>query len=187
MYLDPDRSRIVYKTWNWHYANNASIGAVVPLPQTQWWNARLTLNGQLNSVKLEIPYEPTYQCTKPQYYVALSNEFRLSQKHNVTIGLDGGYLHGAIQGYYSLGDIYNLACRAKWTSQDKKWSLTLRGDDLLNAGVPRVRVNYGIHQVDFRPSRYNTRFSVHLSYTFGSFDKVETKEPTQLSTDRFGI
>lgn len=187
MYLDPYRSRIVYKTWNWHYASNASIGAVVPLPQTKWWNARLTLNGQLNSVKLDIPYEPTYQCTKPQYYVALSNEFRLSQKHNITIGLDGSYLHGAIQGYYSLGDIYNLACRAKWTSQDKKWSLTLRGDDLLNAGVPRVRVNYGIHQVDFRPSRYNTRFSVHLSYTFGSFDKVQTKEPTQLSTDRFGI
>ena len=187
MYLDPYRSRIVYKTWNWHYASNASIGAVVPLPQTKWWNARLTLNGQLNSVKLEIPYEPTYQCTKPMYYVALSNEFRLSQKHNITIGLDGSYLHGAIQGYYSLGDIYNIACRAKWTSQDKKWSLTLRGDDLLNAGVPRVRVNYGIHQVDFRPSRYNTRFSVHLSYTFGSFDKVQTKEPTQLSTDRFGI
>ena len=68
-----------------------------------------------------------------------------------------------------------------------RWSLTLRGDDLLNAGVPRVRVNYGIHQVDFQPSRYNTRFSVYLSYTFGSFDKVQTKEPTQLSTDRFGI
>ncbi len=187
MYLDPDRSRIVYKSWNWHYANKASIGAVVPLPQTQWWSARLTLNGQLNSVKLDIPYELTYQCTKPQYYVALSNEFRLSQKHNITIGLDGSYLHGAIQGYYSLGDMCVLACRAKWTSQDKKWSLTLRGDDLLNAGVPRVRVNYGIHQVDFQPSRYNTRFSVHLSYTFGSFDKVETKEPTQLSTDRFGI
>ena len=187
MYLDPDRSRIVYKSWNWHYANKASIGAVVPLPQTQWWSARLTLNGQLNSVKLEIPYEPTYQCTKPMYYVALSNEFRISQKHNITIGLDGSYLHGAIQGYYSLGDMCVLACRAKWTSQDKKWSLTLRGDDLLNAGVPRVRVNYGIHQVDFQPSRYNTRFSLHLSYTFGSFDKVETKEPTQLSTDRFGI
>ncbi len=185
MYLDPKINQIVYKTWNWDYHNLLNATAVLPLPKTDRWQGKLTLNGQLNSVRTEVPYAETLERHKPMLYAGLDNEFTLSERYHLTAGADLGYVTGGIQGYYSFSDMVMLNLRAKWVSSDKKWSVTLRGDDLLNKATPKIRVDYGIHRFDFSPSSFNRRVSLDIRYTFGSF-KSE-KKPAQLKTDRFGM
>lgn len=185
MYLDPKINQIVYKTWNWHYRNSLSVAAVLPLPQTTWWQGKLTVNGQFNSAKIDIPYAEPLERNRFMLFTSLTNDFVISEKYNFSAGADFRYITGGMQGIYIFSDIIGLDLSAKWVSQDKKWSVTLNGNDLLNRATPRIRVDYSIHQFDFVPNTFGRSVSLDLRYTFGSF-KSE-KKPTQLNTDRFGM
>lgn len=185
MYLDPKINQIVYKTWNWNYSNSLSLATVLPLPQTSWWQGKLTMNGQFNSVKMDIPYEEALERHRFMFFASLTNDFVISEKHNLTAGLDASYITGGMQGLYTFDDIIGLDVRMKWMSQDKKWSVTLNGDDLLNRATPRIKVDYGIHKFEFVPATFGRSVSLDLRYTFGSFKSEKT--PGQLNTDRFGM
>lgn len=183
IYLDPNQSKIIYKTWNWDYYNSLSLGAVIPVSPTSWWSCQAVVNGQLNSVKMDVPFEDLYEKTKPMLFASLNNDFTLGK--GISLGLDGSVVHGGTQGYYGFSDMWTLTARAKWTSADKKWTVTLRGYDLLNSAIPKIKADYGVHRFDFQPFSMNRSVRLDLRYTFGGF-KTE-KKPTQLKTDRFGI
>lgn len=185
IHLNPDLGKIVYKTWNWDYYNQLQVGAILPLPQTNWWQGRLTLMTSLNSLKMDVPFEPKLRRDKFMFFGMMTNDFTLGQKDNVTLGLDLNYVHGGMQGFYDFGDMWNLTGRAKWTSQDKKWSVTLNATDILNMAIPKIKADYGIHKFDFQPFKYNTTVSLDVRYTFGGFKT--TRKPNQLNTDRFGM
>lgn len=185
IYLDPVYNKIVYRTWNWDFYNTLSAVAVLPLPQTKWWEGKLTMNAQLNSIRMDVPFEEKLKRHKVMFFASMTNDFRLSQSHNITVGLNGTFIHGGMQGYYDFGDMLNLSASAKWTSQDRKWSIALQANDLLNKATPKIKANYGIHKFSFEPMKFNRSVSLDIRYTFGGFKTA--KKPTQLNTDRFGI
>lgn len=118
-------------------------------------------------------------------FTTMTNDFRLSQKQNIVVGLNATFIHGGMQGFYDFGDMFNLSASAKWTSQSQKWSIALQAKDLLNRAIPRVKANYGIHKFNFEPMNFNRSISLDVRYTFGGFKT--TKKPTPLITDRFGM
>ncbi|MDN4753080.1 outer membrane beta-barrel protein [Porphyromonadaceae bacterium W3.11] len=185
MYLDPERNQIVYRTWNWDYYNTLSAVAVLPLPQMRWWEGKLTINGQLNSLQMDVPFAEKLRRNKIMLFASMTNDFRLSQKHNISLGLNGTYIKGGMQGYYDFADMFNLSASAKWTSQNQKWSVTLQANDLLNSAIPKVKADYGIHKFNFEPMNFNRSISLDIRYTFGGFKTI--KKPTQLNTERFGM
>lgn len=185
MYLDPELNKIVYSTWNWDFYNTLSAVAVLPLPQTKWWEGRLTISAQLNSLQMEVPFADKLRKNKPMLFASMTNDFRLSQKHNITIGLNVTYTHGGMQGYYDFADMFNLSASGKWTSQNQKWSVTMQVNDLLNSAMPKVKADYGIHKFNFEPMNFNRSLSLDIRYTFGGFKTA--KKPTQLNKDRFGM
>lgn len=185
MYLDPELEKIVYKTWNWHYYNNLSLTAVAPLPKTDWWQGRLVLDVSPTWIKLDVPFVGTVDRRRTSLFGSLSNDFVLSQRNGLTAGLDFSYITGGMQGLYDFSDIVNLSARMKWVSRDKKWSVTLRGNDLLEKGTPKIKANQGVQQFEFVPSRYGRNFSLDIRYTFGNYKSV--KSPSQLDTSRFGM
>lgn len=185
MYLDPERNQIVYKTWNWDFYNTLSAVAVLPLPQTKWWEGKLTMSANLNLLQMDVPFAEKLRRDNVMLFVSMTNDFRLSQVRNISVGLSGTYIHGGMQGYYDFADMFNLSASAKWTSRDQKWSVTLQANDLLNSAMPKVKANYGIHKFDFKPRNFNRSVSLDIRYTFGGFKTA--KKPAQLNTDRFGI
>ena len=136
-------------------------------------------------IKLDVPFVGTVDRRRTSLFGSLSNDFVLSERNGLTAGLDLSYITGSMQGICDISDVANLSARMKWVSRDKKWSVTVRGNDLLEKGSPRVRANQGVQQFDFVPSRHGRNFSLDIRYTFGNYKSV--KSPSQLDTSRFGM
>ena len=114
----------------------------------------------------------------------MNNTFTLSKSRpNLKLDLNGMYLSGAIQGIYSVSNLYDLTAALKWQFADEKATLMLKCNNILRGSVPVTEIDESgqysrIKQLD------DTRcFTVSFIWKFGGFKQ---KEHEKVDASRFG-
>ena len=112
---------------------------------------------------------------------SLDNTFKVND--NLSFELIGSLQTPMIQGTFDIDAIYNLTAGLKWNFANDRISLAARCSDILNSGMPNLKVRFKGQHLDMNNDFYSRAFTFHLSYRFGGYKK---KAIRNVDTSRFG-
>lgn len=138
------------------------------------------LSANLKSEKGSLDNGISFNKNRVLLYLNLKNDLQISSR--IFADFSFSYITGGIQGYYDISDIVDVNVGLKWQSKNKKWTIALRGNDLLNKQVPIIGVRHQNQVFRFIPPRDCRSMLFEVKYSFGELKK---QTPSQLETSRF--
>lgn len=181
-YQDPDRLRAYYQSINLDTHNTFGAMAVIPFRIGQFLSSRFVASGFLIQDKgmfVDIPFDRQ----KLFGQLMLFNTFTLSRKENISLEVNGRYNAPSIQGIYDVDANYNLSAGLIWNPKTNKWSVILRGEDLLNGLRGKTHIDYPGQKSNMTVYSDTRSVSLTLKYTFG---KTSRKTKKEVDASRFG-
>lgn len=181
-YQDPDRLRAYYQSINFDTHNTFGAMAVIPFRIGQFLSSRFVASGFLIQDKgmfVDIPFDRQ----KLFGQLMLFNTFTLSRKENISLEVNGRYNAPSIQGIYDVDANYNLSAGLIWNPKPNKWSVILRGEDLLNGLRGKTHIDYPGQKSNMTIYSDTRSVSLTLKYTFG---KTSRKTKKEVDASRFG-
>ena len=180
-YQPTDRMAVIMKETNFDYSNYFGLQASAQFRVGQW------LNGNVNATAL-------YRHDKTQFFdlpidrTRLSGILsgmaasRLSQRHNIQLILNPFFQTKSIQGLYDINPFLRLNATIRYTSKNGKWSLVVKGENILNA---HMSTSSTIANQDYtmRVWMPYTNYSLTAIYRIGNFKEKQKKE---VDTSRMG-
>ena len=180
-YQSTDRMAVVMKETNFDYSNCFGLQASAQFRMGSW------LNGNVMATAL-YRHDKTNFFDLPIDRTCLSGILggmvvaRLSQKHNIQFTLNPFFQTKAIQGLYDIDPFLRLNATLRYTSENGKWSLVAKGENILNAHVD-TRSTIVNQDYTMRVWMPYTNYSLTAIYRLGNFIEKKKKE---VDTSRMG-
>lgn len=181
VYQSTERLALIYQNLNWNYSQRIGLQAVLPFTITKWYNTKVTLIGMQMHQRADDYHDISFNKKKLSGVILWDNSFQLN-KH-LLFNLEGFYQAPSIQGTYDLDGLLRMSLSARYVFLGDKASVTLKCNDIFNAGNPYAKVRLGQQYLNLNTNKYSRLFSIHFSYRFGGYKKREVKS---VDTDRFG-
>ena len=180
-YQPSDRMAVVMKETNFDYSNYYGLQASAQFRVGNW------LNGNINATAL-YRHDKTDFFGLPVDRTCLSGILsgmavaRLSQKHNIQLILNPFFQTKAIQGVYDIDPFLRLNASLRYTTKDGKWSLTAKGENILNS---HMSTSSTVANQDYamRVWMPYANYSLTAVYRIGNFKEKQKKE---VDTSRMG-
>ena len=180
-YQPTDRMAVIMKETNFDYSNYFGLQTSAQFRVGQW------LNGNINATAL-------YRHDKTQFFDLPIDRARLSgilggmavvkfsQRHNIQLILNPFFQTKSIQGLYDINPLLRLNATIRYTSKNGKWSLVVKGENILNA---HMSTSSTIANQDYtmRVWMPYTNYSLTAIYRIGNFKEKQKK---QVDTSRMG-
>ena len=183
-YQSTSELKNIFRYENMDFQLQSGIGAVVPFRVGEFWSSQATLTGIRMQEKSVHFHDLSFNNVKYVIQAILNNTFTLSKSRpNLKLDLNGMYLSGAVQGIYSVSNLYDVTAALKWQFADDKATLMLKCNNIFKGNVPVTEIDESgqysrIKQLD------DTRcFTVSFIWKFGGFKK---KEHEKVDASRFG-
>ena len=180
-YQSSDRMAVIMKETNFDYSNYFGFQASAQFRIGSW------LNGNINATAL-YRHDKTLFFDLPINRTCLAGILsgmvvaRLSQKHNILFVLNPFFQTKAIQGVYDIDPYLSLDATLRYTSQNGKWSLVAKGENIMNAHI-NTRSKIVNQDYSMRVWRPYTNYSLTAIYRIGNFKEKKKKE---VDTSRMG-
>ncbi|WP_316820525.1 outer membrane beta-barrel family protein [Pedobacter gandavensis] len=163
-----DPSTNITKLTPLNYANTYQIGfsTYYNFKKYSWWNNVSGFNINYQNVKSKIDFIQSIDGANGYFYT--NNDFTLNQSKSVFIGLNYGLqLPGQYQ-IFHISSLHMLDASMKFLFLKKNLTLTITGEDLLNAQKPLI--SYKSNGIANNVKSYgDTRgFRIGVSYKFGN-------------------
>lgn len=161
-----------------NYANTYQIGfsTYYNFKKLTWWNNISGFNVNYQNVKSKIELIQSIDGANGYFYT--NNDFTLNQSKSIFIGLNYGLqLPGRYQ-IFHISSLHMLDASMKFLFLKKNLSVTITGEDLLNAQKPLI--SYKSNGINNNVKSYgDTRsFRISLSYKFGNMNlKSKNRNP----------
>ncbi len=180
-YQSTDRLALIYKNMNWNYMQMWGANVILPFKAGNWLDSRLTLVGMQVHQRCDDFFDIPFNRKKWMFSGTLDNTFKVNKF--LAIELMGSVQTPMIQGTFDIETIYNLTAGLKWNFANDRISLSVRCSDILNSGMPNLKVRFKGQYLDMNNDFYSRAFILHLSYRFGGYKKKAIKN---VDTSRFG-
>ncbi len=180
-YQPSDRMAVVMKETNFDYSNYFGLQASAQFHVGSW------LNGNVMATAL-CRHDKTVFFDLPIDRTCLSGILggmavaRLSQKHNIQFTLNPFFQTKAIQGLYDIDPFLRLNATLRYTTENGKWSLVAKGENILNAHID-TRSTIVNQDYTMRVWMPYTNYSLTAIYRLGNFKEKKKKE---VDTSRMG-
>jgi hypothetical protein len=180
-YQPSDRMAVVMKETNFDYSNYFGLQASAQFRIGSW------LNGNVMATAL-YRHDKTKFFDLPIDRTCLSGILggmavaRLSQKHNIQFTLNPFFQTKAIQGLYDIDPFLRLNATLRYTTENGKWSLVAKGENILNAHI-NTRSTIVNQDYTMRVWMPYTNYSLTAIYRLGDFKEKKKKE---VDTSRMG-
>ncbi len=180
-YQASDRMAVVMKETNFDYSNYFGLQASAQFHVGSW------LNGNVMATAL-CRHDKTVFFDLPIDRTCLSGILggmavaRLSQKHNIQFTLNPFFQTKAIQGLYDIDPFLRLNATLRYTTENGKWSLVAKGENILNAHID-TRSTIVNQDYTMRVWMPYTNYSLTAIYRLGNFKEKKKKE---VDTSRMG-
>ena len=181
-YQPSDRMAVVMKETNFDYSNYYGLQASAQFRVGQWLNGSMMATALYRHDKsnnfFDLPINRTF----------LSGIFggmavvKFSQRHNIQFIVNPFFQTKAIQGIYDIDPMLRLNATLRYTSQNGKWSLVAKGNNILNASI-NTRSTIGNQDYAMRVWMPYTSYSLTAIYRIGNFKEKKKKE---VDTSRMG-
>lgn len=182
LYQAPNRLTEVYKTLNFDYQQEIGLQVVVPFKVGKWLNSRITATGYNKREKDSDFWDIPFNRNHTSFMVSMNNSITLSTKPNLLLTLSGYYQNGSIQGIYDLSRSGAVNTSLKWTSDNNKFSLTLKGNDLFTTEHVNPDIRFNSQHVTNKFSNITRGVEVSFRYQFGNHKE---KKREDVDTSRF--
>ena len=181
-YMRHDRLAVSYKNLNFDFQQQGGIQIGIPVTVGKWLNSRLSLLGiwqrEKNSYFYDIPFDRHIIWGM----INLRNDFTVSSKPDISLSVDGMIRSKAIQATYDLPSSGNLDLAARWNFLNRKATLKLYCNDLLETNGINPYINYMGQNLRMEFSRYR-EVGVSFTYRFGGYKETKHEE---VDKGRFG-
>lgn len=182
-YQSQTELRATYQTINFDAHNLYGLMGVLPVRYGEFANSRLTVTGFLIHDKGRL-HELLFDRKKLYGRFMLTHTFFLSRQKNLSLEVSGYYGTRSIQGFYDVGEMYDLSAGLIWRIAKRKCSFTLRGEDLLNGRQATTIIHEKGQQSRMKLFTDTRMVSLTVRYSFGQVKKKTTDKP--VDTSRFG-
>lgn len=175
--------QLIYQTTNFKYTQSMGVSASLPATWGRL-NSRLTVDASYNKAESKSFHDLTFDKNKIVLYSNLDNTFNLSDKPNIKLELSATYVSPFLQGPMDLSKIFNLEAGVKWTSNNNKAVLSIKGYDLTDSWTIDTALrfaNQNLRMDQLHDSRY---VSATFSYKFGQ--DMKKNKINKVDTSRFG-
>ena len=181
-YQPTDRMAVVMKETNFDYSNYYGLQALAQFRVGHWLNGSMMATALYRHDKsnnfFDLPINRTF----------LSGIFggmavvKFSQRHNIQLTVNPFFQTKAIQGVYDIDPMLRLNVTLRYTSQNGKWSIVAKGNNILNAYI-NTRSTIGNQDYTMRVWMPYTSYSLTAIYRIGNFKEKKKKE---VDTSRMG-
>ncbi|NDV59764.1 outer membrane beta-barrel family protein [Bacteroides sp. 519] len=182
LYQDPTRLTEVYKYLNFDYQQQFGVQMVIPFKIGNWLNSRITTTGYNKREKDNDFWDIPFNRNHTSFMVSMNNSITLSTQPNLLLNISGYYQNGSIQGIYDLSRSGALNASLRWKSDNQKFTVTLKGNDLLGTEQVNPKIKFKGQHVSNRFSNTTRGVEVSFSYQFGNHKEKQREE---VDTSRF--
>lgn len=154
---------------------NIGVQAIIPVKINPWWDISNTFLAM--NQNYDLSYENIRQkLNKVFLLINTSNTFKVN--NNISAELSGRYHAPSIQGFYQIGNFFDVSAAINIKMFQEKALLSLSGHDLFYTNRSIVNIQYPNQDLGF--TRYNDTRLLKLSfrYKFGNTD-LKNKQKQQ--------
>ena len=180
-YQPTDRMAVVMKETNFDYSNYFGLQASAQFHVGNWLNGNVMATALYRHDKTQF-FDLAVDRTRLSGIIGGMAVAKLSQKHNIQFILNPFFQTKAIQGVYDIDPLLRLNATLRYTSKDGKWSLVVKGENILNA---HINTRSTIANQDYAMCVWMpyTNYSLTAIYRIGNFKEKKKKE---VDTSRMG-
>ena len=180
-YQPTDRMAVVMKETNFYYSNYFGLQASAQFHVGNWLNGNVMATALYRHDKTKF-FDLAVDRTRLSGIIGGMAVAKLSQKHNIQFILNPFFQTKAIQGVYDIDPLLRLNATLRYTSKDGKWSLVVKGENILNA---HINTRSTIANQDYAMCVWMpyTNYSLTAIYRIGNFKEKKKKE---VDTSRMG-
>lgn len=183
LYQKPNELIAIYKYLNFKYSNKIGVMSVIPINWTKFFDSRLTVNAFLMKQK-GVLENIAFNREKISGRINLNNTIYLLNKKNLYLQISAWYQLPSIQGLYDVSNLWNASASISWQSLDKRWNVSLEGEDIFNSYILKSKVNYNNQIYNFTNKVYNQTLKLSIKYIFNGY---KDKKKNVINTSRFGF
>lgn len=177
-YQPDHRLTVIMREVNFDYCLIHGLQASARFSAGKWLSGSVTATGSYRHDKSNTSFDRT-QLTA---ILSSTTAFRLTQQHDIRLILTPTFQTKAIQGAYDIDPMFRLNASLRWTSDNKKWSLTATGQNITNSHVT-YRSCLANQDYTLRDWVEYPHVSLTATYRIGSFKEKKVKE---VDTSRMG-
>lgn len=182
-YQDPDRLAEVNQFVNFNFRRSWMLQLMASYRVGKWWNGRVFAVGLLSHDKLDDFHGIGIDRKKCSAVFTTNNTFILSRKPQLVLNVSGRYQTAAIQGIYDIRPMGTADASLQWTSANKKATLILKGEDLLDVSSPHTLIDWEGQRMEQRLNWDNRNVSLTFVYKLGGYKEKKRKA---VDTSRIG-
>ena len=180
-YQPSDRMAVIMKETNFDYSNYYGLQASAQFHIGNWLNGNVMATALYRHDKTNF-FDLAVDRTRLSGIIGGMAVAKLSQKHNIQFILNPFFQTKAIQGVYDIDPLLRLNATLRYTSKDGKWSLVVKGENILNAHI-NTRSTIANQDYAMRVWMPYTNYSLTAIYRIGNFKEKKKKE---VDTSRMG-
>ena len=182
-YQDPDRLAEVNQFVNFNFRRSWMLQLMASYRVGKWWNGRVFAVGLFSHDKLDDFHGIGIDRKKCSAVFTANNTFILSRKPQLVLNVSGRYQTAAIQGIYDIRPMGTADASLQWTSANKKATLILKGEDLLDVSSPHTLIDWEGQRMEQRLNWDNRNVSLTFVYKLGGYKEKKRKA---VDTSRIG-
>jgi len=181
-YQPSDRMVVIMKETNFDYSNCYGLSASAQFAVGNWLNGNMSATGLYRHDKSTKFFDLPFNRTHFSIIMRGTAVVKLSSRHNIQLILNPFFQSRAIQGVYDIDPLFNLNASLRWTSNNGKWSVIARGNNILNNHIT-TRSRQENQDYDLRLWMNYVNASLTVIYRIGSYKEKKRKE---VDTSRLG-
>lgn len=181
-YQPSDRMAVIMKEHNFNYMNVYGLQASARFSAGKWLNGTAMATGNYRHDKSDRFFDLPFDRRQLTLILSSTTAIRFSQRHDIRLILNPHFQSKAIQGVYDIDPMFRLHASLRWTSDDKKWSVIVAGQNITNS---RVITHSRLANQDYTMRVWMEYPNVSLTaiYRIGGFKEKKTKT---VDTSRMG-
>ncbi|MCT3944619.1 TonB-dependent receptor [Elizabethkingia anophelis] len=159
---------------------NIGLQTVIPIQIAKWWSISNTF--LVMAQNYDLSYKDISQNLSNFFWLAnTSNTFTI--KKNISTELTGRYRSSSIQGFYRIGNYFDMSVAINIKLLNDKATLSFSASDLLYTNRAIVNIQYPNQDLGF--TRYNDTRLIKLSfkYNFGNTGLKNKNQQKSVSTE----
>ena len=181
-YQPSDRMAVIMKEVNWNYSNSGGLQASAQFSVGNWLNGNVMGTALYRHDKSNNFFDLPFNRTCLSGIFGGTAVIKFSSRQNIQLILNPLFQSKTIQGVYDIDPLFRLNATLRYTSQNGKWSLVAKGDNILNA---HINTHSTIGNQDYAMCVWMpyTNYSLTAIYRIGNFKEKKKKE---VDTSRMG-
>lgn len=181
-YQTSERMAVIMKETNFNYSNTYGLQASAMFKFGKWVSGNAFAVGVYRHDKSDDFFDLPFNRHTFFGIFGTTTSVRLHPKQNLKLIINPFFQTNAIQGVYDIDPIFRINADLRWTSDNGKWNIILKGNNLLNS---KINTTSTYRNQDFRMKVAQNWVTGTLSviYKFGGYKEKQVKE---VDTSRMG-